>query len=61
MQIDSGKQTLVIFRTKYSVIASAAWQSPGREPYKTNAVFLSKKNINEKFFSGKKDFVREKY
>ena len=34
---------------------------PEGEPCKTNAVLLSKSNINEKFFSGKKDFVREKY
>ena len=26
----SNKQTLILFRTKYSVIASVAWQSPGR-------------------------------
>ena len=44
-----------------NVIASEAWQSPGREPCKTNAAFLSKRNKNEIIFSGKKDFVREKY
>ena len=32
------KQTLITFRTKYSVIASVAWQSPGREPYEKTAL-----------------------
>ena len=31
----------VLFRTKYYVIASVAWQSPGREPYyKTHARYF---------------------
>ena len=48
LQIDFGKQTLVIFRTKYFVIASDAWQSPGREPYKINAVFRQKGKVKER-------------
>ena len=32
------KQTLITFRTKYSVIAKVAWQSPGREPYEKTAL-----------------------
>ena len=52
----------ILFRaTHFMSLRAKRGNLPEGEPCKTNAVFLSKGNINEKFFSGKKDFVREKY